>query len=62
MAKKKLALNKKYRNMGYLERSNSKEYNREKAKLDKQEAKLEIRNYDIILLADKRQTVPISWL
>ena len=62
MAKKKLAFNKKYRNMGYWERSNSKEYNREKAKLDKQEAKLEIRNYDIILLADKRQTVPISWL
>ena len=62
MAKKKLAFNNKYRNMGYLERSNSKEYNREKAKLDKQEAKLEIRNYDIILLADKRQTVPISWL
>ena len=62
MAKKKLAFNKKYRNMGYWERSNSKEYNREKAKLDKQEAKLEIRNYDIILLADKRKTVPISWL
>ena len=62
MAKKKLAFNKKYINMGYWERRNSKEYNREKAKLDKQEAKLEIRNYDIILLADKRQTVPLSWL
>lgn len=62
MAKKKLAFNKKYINMGYLERRNSKEYNREKAKLDKQEAKLEIRNYDIILLADKRHTVPISWM
>ena len=62
IAKKKLAFNKKYSNMGYWERRNSKEYNHEKAKLDKQEAKLEIRNYDIILLADKRQTVPISWL